>query len=139
MSEERDYTPYEQTHRIRQLLFVTTIVGDGQADAIVAINNKYEVAMCCVCNGVGTAPRRETLFEGGKKNVVFSIMRAEKWVSYKLEIQQRFAVSKMARGLCFATPLDSVAGISIYKMLSNTRNFEKPTLATKKQEKKKHE
>lgn len=131
MSEERGFTPYEQTHRLRPLLFVTTIVADGQADSIIAINNENEAAICFVCRGQGTAPKEVLLSSGAilKKDVVFSILRADKWASYRAKLEARFAVSKMAKGIAYAVPLDSVAGVSIYKMLSNTRLFEKPIKA----------
>ena len=130
MSEaEKGFVPYEQTHRLRPLLFVTTIVPDGQADSIVQLNYDHEAAMCFVCHGKGTAPAEllQVLAIGiSKKDVVFSVLRADHWASYKKQLASRFAVSKMAKGIAYVTPLDSVAGISIYKMLSNTRLFEKP-------------
>ena len=130
MSDEvkRDYVPYEQTHRLRPLLFVTTIVSTGQADSIVQLNYEFDCAMCFVCRGKGTAPS-ESLLASSAKDVVFSILRADQWANYKTKLEGRFSISKMAKGIAYATPLDSVAGVSIYKMLSNTRLFEKPISA----------
>lgn len=128
MSEIRkDFVPYEQTHRLRPLLFVTTIVPDGQGDSVVALCHENEAAFCCVCHGKGTAPQEVLhMLPTSKKDIVFSILRSEKWPSFKAQIGQRFSVSKMAKGISYAVPLSSVAGVSIYKMLSNTRLFEKP-------------
>jgi len=135
---KRDYVPFEQTHRLRPLIFVTTIVSDGQADAIIQLNNEQEAAICFVCRGKGTisAELAFTLKTPVKKDVVFSIMRADRWVEYKKHLEQRFSVSKMAKGIAYYTPLASVAGVSIYKMLSNTRLFEQPTKAVNKKERK---
>jgi hypothetical protein len=57
------------------------------------------------------------------------LIRADRWDVYKAQLAQRFSVSKMAKGIAYAVPVDSVAGISIYKMLTNTRLFEKPISA----------
>jgi len=127
MSEIRkDFVPYDQTHRLRPLLLVTTVVSEGQANAVVQICNDNEAALCCICHGKGTATDQTNLHTT-KKEVVFSIVRSEKWPSFKAQLEQRFSVSKMAKGISYAIPLSSVAGVSIYKMLSNTRLFEKPT------------
>lgn len=119
--------PYEQTHRLRQLLLVATIVEEGQAQSIIALNNENEVAICFTCYARGTAPSEVLSLIGGKKDVVFSVMRADKWPIYKAQLKERFSVSKLSKGIAFCVPIDSVAGVSIYKMLSNTRLFEKPT------------
>ena len=120
--------PYEQTHRLRPLLFVTVIVPEGQAEFAVQTANANEAAFCCVCHGRGTAPEEVVRLIGSpsKKEIVFTILRADKWPFFKKAIGERFAVSKIAKGIAYATPLDAVAGVSIYKMLSNTRLFERP-------------
>ena len=76
-------------------------------------------------------PEEEVLTVPQKKDVVFSLIREDRWPKYKEAISERFSVSKMAKGISYAIPLDSVAGVSIYKMLTNTRLFEKPTSAAK--------
>ncbi|MDY6391646.1 MAG: hypothetical protein SPL80_02270 [Bacilli bacterium] len=137
MSENKNFVPYEETHRLRPLLFVTTIVGEGQSDAIVNLNREQECSLCLVLRGKGTAPVE--IVNSVKKEIVFSILRADRWPAYKLKLSQRFNVSKVAKGIAFSTPLDAVAGVSIYKMLSNTRLFEKPIAPAGKKGKKKDE
>ena len=127
--ENRGFTPYEKTHRLRSLLLVVTIVGKGQADAIVALANKYESNLNFIAGGKGTAPNNFYAILGSaslKKDVVFSIMKELSFEGYAKELSARFKVSEMARGVAFTIPLDSVAGVSVYKMLSNMRYFEKP-------------
>ena len=126
----KPFVPYEANHRLRTLLLVTTVVPQGQADFIVQISRANESAICLVCRGAGTAPE-EILTVPQKKDVVFSLIREDRWPKYKEAISERFSVSKMAKGISYAIPLDSVAGVSIYKMLTNTRLFEKPTSAAK--------
>ena len=127
--EKPNFTPYEKTHDLKRLLFVVTIVGQGQSKAIIDLNLENEVALCLSVAGLGTAPRPlYAVFGVGelKKDVVFSVMREEKWRVYREQISARFSVSSLAKGLCFCIPIDSIAGVSIYKMLSNTRQFERP-------------
>ena len=127
----KDFVPYEQTHRLRPLLLVTTIVPEGQSGYVIQLSNENEAAICCVCHGKGTisAEMALALSLPMKKEVVFSLIRADRWGAYKAQLAQRFSVSKMAKGIAYAIPVDSVAGISIYKMLTNTRLFEKPISA----------
>jgi len=134
----KPYTPYEANHRLRNLFFVTTVVSQGQADFILQISKTNEAAICLVCRGTGTYLRDETMAIPEKKDVVFSIIREDRWASYKATLEERFAVSKMAKGIAYAIPLDSVAGVSIYKMLTNTRLFEQPTSANKEKKGKKN-
>lgn len=131
---EKSFVPYDQTHRLRQLLFVTTIVSAGQEEYITQLNTANEAALCCMCYGKGTvsAELASILALPLKKSVVFSVLRADRWPSYRDALTERFSISKMSKGIAYAIPLDSVAGISIYKMLSNTRMFEKPTKLTAK-------
>jgi len=134
MSDNKDFVPYESTHRLRPLYFVTTVVNENQSEYIVNLNREEEAAVCFVCHGKGTAPKEalQLLRQATKKEVVFSVLRADRWPSYKEKLDQRFSVSKMAKGIAYAVPMDSIAGVSIYKMLSNTRLFEKPVSVKKK-------
>ncbi len=132
---------YEKTHRLRPLLFVTTIVPNGQAQAIVELNNKNEAAICLISIGKGTMPPefRTVLMPTEKRDVVFSIMREDCWPRYKEQLSGRFSISKLSKGIAYCIPIDSVAGVSIYKMLSNTRLFEKPINTPKPKKEKKDE
>ena len=140
MSEEtRKYVPFDQTHRLRQLLFVTTIVPEGQAESIVQINNEHEAAFCFMCSGRGTAPMETRIdwTNSPKKTIVFSVLRADKWPSYKAKITERFNVSKAAKGIAYSVPFSAIAGVSVYKMLANIRLFERPTSQGKTKRRKK--
>lgn len=134
MEENKNYVPYEKTHRLRSLLLVVTIVGKGQGDAIVALANKYESNISFSVRGKGTAPNNFYAILGSgslKKDVIFSVMKELTYEGFAKELKARFAVSPMAKGISFCVKLDSVAGVSVYKMLSNSRYFEK---ASKKHE-----
>ena len=71
----KPYVPYEANHRLRNLLFVTTVVSQGQADFILQISKANEAAICLVCRGTGTYLQEETMTMPQKKDVVFSVIR----------------------------------------------------------------
>ena len=122
------FTPYEKTHRLKSLLLVVTIVGQGQGEAIISIANKYECNLSFLTRGKGTAPNNFYALLGSgslKKEVVFSVIKEATYEGFAKELEARFAISEMAKGISFCIPIDSVAGVSVYKMLSNTRYFEK--------------
>jgi hypothetical protein len=124
-----DFTPYDQSHRVSPLLLVFTIVNAGQGEAIANIYKKAEAYAAYFLNGKGTAPNNLYAVLGSagalKKDVILGVIKTDRWESLRQAIDARFAVSKLAKGVSFTVPLDSVAGVSIYKMLSNTRYFEK--------------
>lgn len=136
MAEEvKENMPYEKTHRLKSLLLVVTVVGKGQGDAIVSLANKYECNFSFACRGRGTAPNNFYAILGGgslKKDVVFSILKEINYEGFEKELKARFAVSAMAKGISYCIRMDSVAGVSVYKMLSNTRYFEKANKHMKK-------
>lgn len=138
---KKSFVSYESTHRLRHLLLVTTIVPSGQSQAIIELNNKNEAAMCVVSIGKGTLPPElhTVLMPTEKREVIFSILREDCWPAYKKQLEERFAVSKLSKGIAYTIPVDSVAGVSIYKMLSNTRMFEKPINIEKKKGRKRDE
>jgi len=143
MAEEKQFVPYDQSHRLRKLYLVFTIVNNGQANSIIELLNKCECALTVVMHGKGTAPTETySLFAGDpKKNVLVSVLREDRWPSYQAALEARFGISAMAKGIAFAIPMDTVFGVSIYKMLSNNRSIEKksPTkLVDKISEVKKH-
>ena len=139
--ETRRFVPYDQSHRLRPLLLVTTIVPNGQGQSIVDLNYKSEAAIAVISIGKGTVPpeMKTVLMPTERRDVVFSILREDRWASYKEALTARFSVSKMSKGVAWCVPIDAVAGVSIYKMLSNTRLFEKPINTDKKKGKKKDE
>ena len=139
--QKKSFVPYDQTHRLRPLLLVTTIVPHGQDQAIIELNNKCEGAICVTSLGKGTLPPElmTVLMPTERRDIVFSILREDRWPEYKARLSARFAISKMSKGIAWAVPIDSVAGVSIYKMLTNTRLFEKPLETKTKKGKKKDE
>ena len=133
---DKEFTPYESNHRLRSLVLTVTIVNHGQGEAVSSLLKENEAYFTFIHQGRGTAPSEFYAFSSSaipRKDVVFGILRTDKWAVYRSHIKERFGVSEMARGVAFAIPIDAVAGVSIYKMLSNTRTFEAPISKSKKE------
>ena len=54
-----------------------------------------------------------------KKDIVITVCRSELIPSLKEIAQKRFAVSKAAKGVAFACPIDAVQGIAAYRFLAD--------------------
>lgn len=123
-----DFIPYEKTHRLRRLLLTITIVNDGQDEYVLQLLRDQEAALMVVTHGSGTSERffYQTMGGEAKKHVILAVMREDRWESYKKAIEPRFKVSNISRGVAFSVPIETVFGISTYKMLSNNRLIEKP-------------
>lgn len=118
---------YDQTHRVCPLLFLTVIVSKGQGAAIAEMIKKAGAYSVYFVSGKGTAPNDMYAILGTgtlKKDVLCSVIRENAWFDLKIALQERFAISPLSKGLAFITRLDSVAGVSTYKMLSNTMDEE---------------
>ena len=129
-----EFVPYEASHRLRKLLFVVVIVNYGQGEAISALAHENEAFFTIVHYAKGTAPRDFYALSSSampKKEAVFTILREDKWLVFKNQLKERFSVSAISKGVAFTVPVDAVAGVSIYKTLSNTRIFEKPIAKNK--------
>lgn len=127
----KEFTPYEKTHKLQRLLFVTVVVRDGQRDAINDILFDNEAFVCASFHGRGTAPSAivEVMGIGElKKDVIMSVVKEERWPLLKEDLEKRFAVSSLSKGIAYVCPIDSVMGVSVYKMLSNTQFGEKISL-----------
>lgn len=120
---------YDQTHRLTPLYFLVSVVAKGQGEAISTLIKNAGVYATFFLHGNGTAPNEfyEILGAGTlHKDVVISIVRMDAWPTLRTALSERFSLSPLSAGIAFITPLDSVAGVSIYKMLSNSRHFEHP-------------
>ncbi len=120
---------YDRTHRIHPLLFVTVIVNEGQGESIADIFEANEAYACYLSHGRGTASNDFYEVTGSgdrRKTVVHSIIREDRWPIVKKTLEERFAVSQMAKGIAYSVKITAVMAVSIYKMLSNNRFFEKP-------------
>ena len=129
---EEQKKPYDASHRIYPLQLLMVVVGADQASGIVRLLNENEAYMCCICKGRGTSQGDVyDVFGIGdlKKDIVFSVIKQDRWPVIKKTLGERFKVSLSSRGIAAIASLEALAGVSIYKMLGNVRYDEvkKPT------------
>jgi nitrogen regulatory protein PII len=125
--ETGPFVPYEKTHRLEKLGFVIVVVNENQASAIVDILDNAGSSASFICRGKGTASNDvyEVLgIANNTKHVVMSPMKMSSWPAAKKGLEERFAVSNMAKGLAVLVELDSVCGVSTYKFLTDSRGLE---------------
>lgn len=124
VQEKKMAKPFDEEHVIHPLKMFVIIVPYGQANGVVKMLNNMESAMNFITNGEGTY-QRESQLNGPKKQIIFTILREDKVEEFKQKMSERFTTSQSAKGIAFSIKLTSVAGVSVYKFLSNSRKVEK--------------
>lgn len=122
------FIPFEQENIVKPLKLFISIVPFGQADAIVKLLKEVGSSFSYITNGEGTA---KNYLPGllstndPKKQIVFTFVREEKSKEVCEILENRFSTSKSAKGVSFSVKLTSVAGVSVYRFLTNTRKVKK--------------
>ena len=120
--------PYDQEFKINKLKLFVVIVNRDQGDFFVKKFEEVGVGASFEIYGRGTATKEiyEILGVGETKTDILLSFVSEKDISKVKEIVlNRFNVSKNAKGIAFSIAIDSLAGILIYKYLTNTRQNER--------------
>ena len=138
MPNENQNQAYDQTHRIHPLVLACIVVNEGQEDGMISLLYEHEVYGCYLTRGRGTSASifDEVTVGHIRKTVIFAPMRRDVWNVIKRPIEERFNVSKMVKGIAYCIPLTGIMSVSVYKMFSNIRFFEKPVITKKTKEKK---
>lgn len=126
--QKPDFLPFEKENVLRPLKMFFIIVPFGQANAIISRLNEFDIACSFVFNGEGSSTKsqyQKSLVTDSKKQIIITLVREDKVDFLKRKLQERFSVSKAAKGFAFSTRVTSVAGVSIYKFLTNTRKVTK--------------
>ncbi|NCA96559.1 MAG: hypothetical protein EOM74_06210 [Methanomicrobia archaeon] len=120
--------PFQQKVTIKPLKILVTIVHHGSADVYLNYLYKNEVAIQLVLNGEG-AHERELAnilgLEDVRKDVIISIVQAEKLPPILDYLRTRFSINQSESGIAFTIPLQSLIGVSLYKFLSNSADLVK--------------
>ena len=131
--QKSGFIPFEKQNVIVPLKMMIVVVRQNQRDAIIKILNDYQCSFQISTYGYGESfirPVRELNQE--KKVFIFTVVREDVCELLGQRLEQRFAVSVASKGIAYTIDLTSVAGVSIYKFLSNTRKVEKVTKNGKK-------
>lgn len=117
---------YEKSHTLEPLRLFVVIVSYGQANAIMKYLHDVECSFSFITSGEGTGTKEMYELFGlsdSKKQIIYSLVKKEKAKELADKLRTRFSVSKTAAGIAFSIRLTSVAGISVYKFLTNTRKI----------------
>ena len=129
---------YDKTHRIHPMVLTCIVVNEGQEDDVVKFLYEHEIYGSFLTRGRGTSASVFDQVARGqlRKTVIFALMRDDVWKLIRNPLDERFKISKMSKGIAYCIPLTSIMSVSLYKMFSNIRFFEKP-VSTKKTKQKK--
>ena len=100
---------------------VFTIVSRGKGEAVLDVFRENRVLQNVICHGHGTAPSSilEVLGLGATdKDIVLSFIKAENSKKVIEQISRKLEFSKPGHGIAFTVPLESIAGIMSFKMLT---------------------
>lgn len=124
----KEFVPFEKENVIHPIKLFISIVPFGQADNIVKMLEEVGVTTNVITAGEGTGrsfmPGLISVSDS-KKQIIMSFIREDKAADVCKVLEERFNTSKASKGLAFSIKLTSVAGVSIYKFLTNTRKVKK--------------
>lgn len=108
---------------LKKLKLLVSIVPQGKKEVIIdLLNEYYEVNFSFSTVGRGTVPKELKnllMIDASDRDVVFSLIRAEKTKDAILGLEDKFKKFKMHQSIAFAIPLKSVIGMQNYLFLSN--------------------
>ena len=124
--------PFEKREKISPLRMFFTIINRNQSSYYIKAYAEAGASMSLVFYSYSQPPQEIAKMLGPenlKKEIILTFVKEED-VSKLLQIaKNRFNISKAAKGIAFACPIDSVSGIAVYKFLSDqnkdVREFEK--------------
>jgi nitrogen regulatory protein PII len=105
----------------QRLDLVFTIVSRGKGEAVLDIFRENKILQNVICHGHGTAPSSilEVLGLGATdKDIVLSFVKAENSKKIIEQVSKKLDFAKPGHGIAFTVPLESIAGIMSFKMLT---------------------
>lgn len=113
---------FEDSHLISPLKLFVVIVPYGQAGAIIKRLESMEAASSFIISAQGTGSKDIYDVIGlsdTKKQVILSVLKGENVPEFKRLLEERFSISRAAKGIAFSIKITSLVGVTIYKFLSN--------------------
>ncbi len=124
---EKKKTPFDEGYALRPMVFATVIVNDGQASSIGKMILAAGASFFLSMHGKGTASSDfyEVFGFGNQdKRAFFACLPSDVYRSLRNELAKRFAVSNYAKGIAFATNIESFVGVAAYRYAANLRYLE---------------
>lgn len=126
--DKESFVPFEKENEVKPLKLFITVVPFGQANAIVKLIEQFRSTYSYVTTGEGTGrnfmPGLLSVSDS-KKQIVFSFVREDRAKEVADALAERFSTSKAANGVSMSVKLTSVAGVSVYRFLTNIRKVKK--------------
>ncbi len=130
---KEDNSHYSKNYKVEKLFLLVVIVNRYQGDYYIHKFIELGAASSFLLYGKGTAPN-EFLYmlgvEGSKKDIVLTVAKESLLDNFEKIIDERFSISKSAKGISFIIEFDSIMGVLPYRFLSDTK------INKKKEEKK---
>ncbi len=130
---KEDNSHYTKNYKVEKLYLLVVIVNRYQGDYYIHKFIELGAASSFLLYGKGTAPS-EFLYmlgvEGSKKDIVLTVAKESLLDNFEKIIDERFSISKSAKGISFIIEFDSIMGVLPYRFLSDTK------INKKKEEKK---
>ena len=101
--------------------FVITIVSKGKGETVLDLLRDNGIFQSTICHGRGTAPSSvlEMLGLGAtEKDVVICVVKYERSHEILKLISKKIDFAKPGHGIAFTVPIESVAGIMAFKLLT---------------------
>lgn len=114
--------PFEEREKVQSLSLFFTIVNRHQAGYFLKAYEEVGASMSLVLYAHSMPPVEILQLLGPdetKKDIIFTVARSEYLPKLKQIAAERFKISKVAKGIAFAIPIDSVSGIAVYKFLAD--------------------
>jgi len=115
---------YEDQYKLRELEFLIVIVSRYQGDYYINAFSELGVSATFVTYGQGTVRSDIQHIIGiadTRKDVVMCLVTKAKLKNCLAICEERFKVSKEAKGVAFAIPVDSIISVLSYKFLTDTK------------------
>ena len=108
---------------IKKLKLLFTIVDRPKGEFYLDVISQFDVNFQIATGGLGTATSElvELLGLEPHKVVILSVVREDVVDSVMNCLEDKFRTIRNGKGICFAVPLSSVIGVSLYQFLSDNR------------------
>lgn len=116
-----------QSFEVKKLQLLVVIVDHGVSDVYVDYFQSLEANLQLTILANGTIKKEIKNLLGLselKKDVVFSVIKEELMDEAFNYIENRFNISPKHKGIAFSIKINSLVGLSVYKILSNTLELE---------------
>ena len=108
---------------IKKLKLLFTVVDRPKGEFYLDVISQFDVNCQLALGGLGTATSElvELLGLEPHKVVILSVVREDVVDAVMNCLEDKFRTIRNGKGICFAVPLSSVIGVSLYQFLSDNR------------------